>query len=586
MNVLGFGSVGFLWTLIVPLIVLIYYFFRKKYKQQTVSSTIFWEEAMQETKVSPYLKKLQKNALLFLQLAALLLLVFALMKPFIAKTTIAGSQVIWIVDTSATMLAGKGDSLFAEHVEEMKRLTKELDTKPLTLITTGNSPQTVLRQETDSSRILQALENLSVSYEEEHMANAIHTAQAFIGDEATSVYVFTDAIERNMLPVENSLVEWHVVGAEEEMNNVAITKLAATANEQQVTALVQLRNDTAKKETVELTLMNESNEPVKTEKVTMEPHEQVSKLYEDIPSTPTVFATIDAADDYSPDNEAVVLLGENDMEVLLDPDMHQLVQKGFVSVYDEVTYFDETTLKNGSDQSLLVTNDVSLMDDANMPVFLIGRDDVEGKGVSAAAANAKHPLFSFSSLEDVYISKLYPPFEGFETIATVGDEPLIQLSPKGDLIVLTDLEATDWPLHPSFPLFLWSAVQELGSIGQPLGTFTPLEERAIPLVENDWAIYKADGEYVSSFESGKQFRAPSEPGQYQIVAGDETKQFVVQLAQGERNIEKGASFTIGQIENEGKEAQGEHSIVPYFLLVILILIVTEWEVQRRRGFTN
>ena len=584
---MGFGSASFLWTLIVPLIVLIYYFFRKKYKQQTVSSTILWEEVMQETRVSPYLKKLQKNALLFLQLAALLFLVFALMRPFIAKTTIAGSQVIWIVDTSATMLAGEGDPLFTEHIEEMKKLTKELGHQPVTLITTGNSPETVLRQETDPSRIMQALDDLAVSYEEEHIANAINVAQALIGDEATSIYVFTDSIERNMLPVENGLVEWHVFGAEKEMKNVAITKLAATANEQQqVTALVQLQNDTEEQEIVELTLMNESNEPIMSEKVTMEPNEQISKLYENIPFTPTVFAAIDAADDYSPDNEALVLIGENDMEVLLDPDMHQLVQKGFVSVYDEVTYFDDTALKNISAQSLLVTNDVSLLDDANMPVFLIGRNDVEGKEVSAAATNAKHPLFSFSSLEDVYISKLYPPFEGFETIATVGDEPLIQLSPEGDLAVLTDLEATDWPLHPSFPLFLWSAVQELSSIGQPLGTFTPLEERAIPLVENEWAIYRADGEYVSSFENGKQFRAPAEPGQYQIVAEDEMKQFVVQLAQGERKIEKGTNFTIGQIESEDTEEQGENSIVPYLILVILVLIVTEWEVQRRRGFTN
>lgn len=583
---MGFGSLSFLWTLIVPLIVLIYYFFRKKYKQQTVSSTILWEEVMQETKVSPYLKKLQKNALLFLQLAALLLLVFALIKPFIAKTTIAGSQVIWIVDTSATMLAGKENTLFAEHIEEMKKLTKELDHKPVTLITTGNSPQTLLRQETDPSRILQTLDNLSVSYEEEHIANAINVAQALIGQEATSVYVFTDSIERNMLPVENSLVEWHVFGAEEDTKNVAITKLAATANEGQVTALVQLQNDTAKKETFELTLMNGNHEPVVKEKVTIEPNEQLSKLYENIPPTETVFAAIDAADGYSPDNETVVLIGGQEIEVLLDPDMHQLVQKGFVSVYDEVTYFDEKSLENSSEQSLLVTNDVSLLGDVKAPVFLIGRNDVEGKTVSAAAANSKHSLFSFSSLENVYISKLYPPFEGFETIATVGDEPLIQLSPEGDLIVLTDLEATDWPLHPSFPLFLWSALQELSTKGQPLGTFTPLEERAIPLVENDWAIYRADGEYVSSFENGKQFRAPAEPGPYQIVADDEKKQFVVQLAQSERKIEKGTSFKIGQIENKGKEEQGENSIVPYLILLIIVLIVTEWEVQRRRGFTN
>ena len=91
---MGFMNFAFIGMIIFPIIVLLYYFFRKKYTKKTVSSTLFWEEIMQETKASPYLKKLQKNALLFLQLAALLLLVLALMNPYIASTKITGEQVI------------------------------------------------------------------------------------------------------------------------------------------------------------------------------------------------------------------------------------------------------------------------------------------------------------------------------------------------------------------------------------------------------------------------------------------------------------------------------------------------------------
>ena len=100
---MGFMNFAFIGMIIFPIIVLLYYFFRKKYTKKTVSSTLFWEEIMQETKASPYLKKLQKNALLFLQLAALLLLVLALMNPYIASTKIAGEQVIFVVDTSAIL---------------------------------------------------------------------------------------------------------------------------------------------------------------------------------------------------------------------------------------------------------------------------------------------------------------------------------------------------------------------------------------------------------------------------------------------------------------------------------------------------
>lgn len=541
---------------------------------------------MQETKVSPYLKRLQKNALLFLQLAALLLLVFALIKPFIPLTTISGSQVILIVDTSATMLAGKEQPIFEEHKEQMKRLTEELHHKPVTLITTGNSPEVLLRQETNQSVILQAIDSLAVTYEEEQLPKAINIAQALIGDEATSIYVFSDSVKRNMLPVENNRVQWLVYGAKEETDNIAITKLAATSNEQNVTALLQLQNDSAKSATFNLTLQNEKKEKLAYEKVTIEPNEQVSKLFNDLPLTSIVYASIDIEDDYKVDNTALTLLQQNTVEVLLDPTMHQLVQKGLVAVYDEVTYFDESSLKNASEQSFIVSNDVALMDKVKMPMMLIGRNDQEAKEIHAMADSSKHSLFSFSPLEDVYISKLYPPFQQYETIATVEGQPFIQLSPAGDLILLTDLEATDWPLHPSFPLFLWSAIQEVGATNRSLGSFTPLEERAVPLVEEEWSIYNEEEEYVASFENGKSFRAPAQPGLYKAVSKDEEKQFTVQLAQSERTIQQGENFTLGQIEEIEQKEQTQQSLVPSIILLILAIIVIEWEVQRRRGFTN
>ncbi|UZN00942.1 hypothetical protein OL548_10950 [Lysinibacillus sp. MHQ-1] len=55
---------------------------------------------MQETRVSPYLKHLQKNALLYLQLLALLLLVLALMNPYVKKNQrllVSKLYLLWIL---------------------------------------------------------------------------------------------------------------------------------------------------------------------------------------------------------------------------------------------------------------------------------------------------------------------------------------------------------------------------------------------------------------------------------------------------------------------------------------------------------
>ncbi|MBO1914486.1 BatA domain-containing protein, partial [Microvirga sp. 3-52] len=64
---MGFANLLYSWTVLFPIAVLLYYFFRKKFEVKTISSTMFWEQSMRETKVSPYLKNLQKNALFYLQ---------------------------------------------------------------------------------------------------------------------------------------------------------------------------------------------------------------------------------------------------------------------------------------------------------------------------------------------------------------------------------------------------------------------------------------------------------------------------------------------------------------------------------------
>ena len=64
-----------------------------------------------------------------------------------------GAQTIFIVDSSATMLAGKEQSTFDAHKQEMLNLMDELNGRPVTLITTGAAPKAVLQQETNTNEI-------------------------------------------------------------------------------------------------------------------------------------------------------------------------------------------------------------------------------------------------------------------------------------------------------------------------------------------------------------------------------------------------------------------------------------------------
>ncbi|WP_107838713.1 vWA domain-containing protein [Metasolibacillus meyeri] len=581
---MGFSQILYSWTAIFPVIVLLYYFFRKKYTDQPVSSTLFWSEIMQETRVSPYLKHLQKNALLYLQLLALLLLMLALMNPYINKSKIAGSQVVFIVDTSATMLAGKEQATFELHKQEMLSLINDLNGRPITVITTGHAPIAILQQETNVNAIEQAIQALQVTYETAQMPKALDVAQAFIGDAPTSVYIFTDALDKMQLPIEKDTVQWIVKGAAKDLKNIAITRFAATTDGKAAMALVQLRNDTKEMQQATLTLYDADNKELVSEKVNIPAKEIVAKTFKDLPVTQTMTAKIDANDDYLVDNTQTALLQTTSAALVVDQSLHQLIQKGFQAIQPNVKMVPALQLADNKD-AVIVTNQVALLGQMKKPIILFGRDDAEKFEVAGNISMTNDALFAFSNLKDVYVGALYEGFDSYKTIATVGEEPFIQLSPEGDIIVLADIEDTDWPLHPSFPLFLWSVEQQLLESSSSLGIFAPNEERVVALAQGEWSVYSQDDEFLSTVVNGI-LTAPIKPDTYVVRSTEEEKRFIVQLQAQERVIEEGTSYTIGALPDNGQEELSKSSIVPWILLLVLLLLVVEWEVQRRRGFTN
>jgi len=243
-----------------------------------------------------------------------------------------------------------------------------------------------------------------------------------------------------------------------------------------------------------------------------------------------------------------------------------------------------------SDEAIVVTNQTAQLTDSESPVLLIGRNDENAKEVTGVITTERDEVFAYADMKDIFVSSLYPPFPNYETIARVGDEPFIQRSEKGDLIILTDIQMTDWPLHPSFPLFLWSTREQMSVNSNDLGTFSPNERKALSLVTDEtageWEVFSTNDEYITSFENGGQFSAPSRPGLYIIKSGKTEKQFAVALQQQEKKIKNGTSFTIGTASQDSVQETVKTSLVPWFLLLIVLLLLIEWEVQRRRGITN
>ncbi|MFX3674266.1 MAG: BatA and WFA domain-containing protein [Paenisporosarcina sp.] len=589
---MGFGQLAFLWTAIIPITVLLYYFFRKKYIKKTISSTMFWETVMKETKVSPYIQYLQRNALFYLQMLALILLMLALLQPYLKSQAIAGEQVIWVVDTSATMLATtNGESVFEIHKKEMLTLSEQLAGKPLTLMTTGEEPSILLRDETNVALIQSTIKKLEVKYEQEHLPKMLDFTGSLLKGKETAIYLFTDHVERNELPLENDKITWFVKGSPDNLDNVAILRFGASSSDKGISALAQLSNNTSIEKQGKFEIRSMTNgEIVGEENVVIPPNEIISLSFKDLPISSGLTAILEIDDDYSVDNETSVLLQQQVSQSYVDGGLHQLVVAAFQAMEIPVSTVPPEQLIDLPNDAIVVTNQTSQLTTSKSPVLLIGRNDENSHEVNGVIKTERDDVFAYADMSDIFVSSLYPPFQDFETIARVNDEPFIQRTARGDLIILADIQMTDWPLHPSFPLFLWSAREQMSTNNNSVGTFFPNQRKPLSLVADEegaeWEVFSDADEYMSTIQNGGQFTAPSQPGLYILKSGQIEKQFAVDLEQQEKYLEKGTSFTIGTGSQKGMEETVKTSLVPWLLLLIVFLLLIEWEVQRRRGFTN
>ncbi|WP_210469548.1 BatA and WFA domain-containing protein [Sporosarcina sp. 6E9] len=587
---MGFANLLYSWTVLFPIAVLLYYFFRKKFEVKTISSTMFWEQSMRETKVSPYLKNLQKNALFYLQMLALLLLLFILLAPFITKEEAIRGQTIIIVDTSASMLVEKdGTSLFDKHKDAIRKLVNERSGQPITIVATGKEPTTVIREEKNAEEVILAIDQLKVSYEHEFMERAIEFTQSIAAEREVDIHIFTDSLEQQTLPEASDKMAWSVNASNDNYQNVSIDKFGAIATQDGTEAIIKLINQSGKNIDGILILTDSLTETVFVKSDFMvEGEDELLLSFKDLPTSTALTAKILVDDDYAVDNDAHIILGNDATSAIIDNQLHELIKKAFEAVGLSVSTGSKNELIASTDASIIVTNDVAFLELGNKPIILIGRNDGNPEEVTGVISTLSDPLFSIADLSDVYVSEVYPAFNEHETIAMIGNKPLIQKSSRGDIIILADVEMTDWPLHASFPLFIWSAIGQVGAEGNALGTFTPNERRAVlsSTQAGRIEVFTIEDEYVTTIADSSSFIAPQPPGVYKAREEAIEKLFTVQLEPEELNLETGSSYRIGKAINGKGTEVNKWMIGKYFIFPVLLLMLMEWEVQRRRGYPN
>jgi hypothetical protein len=568
--------------------VILFYFFRKQYEERKISSNLLWEQVLNEWQASPWLKKLQQNLLFWLQILALILLMFALVRPFWLQKDLQGEHLIFIIDPSATMSAQYEDTTRFDYAkEQLLDLAGKLSGQEVTLIKAGEKPEILISKETDKGTIKKSINELQLSYEHDMMEKAVNLAVSLSTGKDTSIHIFSDSVTKDVLAGVEQPVEVHNIG--KDLANVALLSFGVAPIGEHVSGVAVLENQSSKD--TELTFqIHSAQELLFEEKVTVKGQEQYVLPIPSLPERPYYEAAITKDDGYQVDNKLTSIYTETNPPIYTIGNVNPFAVKGFQTLGVEVLQTDAKNVQKNIN-GIFITEASSLKNQPAQPLILFNSSKEKIKLTEPLQAE-NDPLLQYVDYKKIYIAEAIKELEGdWETILKSGSVPLIQKGSRDGqplIVVNFDLTDSDWPLQPGFPIFLYNSYQWLSQQTDFLGYFGPGEEKWLNVSEGSskWSIYDGDDENLYTLDLAKMsFKAPNLPGTYQAVADDKINYFSVLMDEREKRPAVEAAFKMNELKSEvNGETKSRNDVMWYWLALIALLLITiEWEVYRR-GF--
>ncbi|WNS77145.1 BatA and WFA domain-containing protein [Bacillus sp. DTU_2020_1000418_1_SI_GHA_SEK_038] len=567
--------------------VILFYFFRKQYVEKSVSSNFLWEQVLNEWQASPWLKKLQQNLLFWLQLLALLLLMFSLVRPFWFENVIKGEHIIMIIDSSATMSAKfENSSRFEIAKQEMLNLVEKLEGQEVTLIKAGKKPEILLSHEREVAVIKKLVNSLQLSYEHEQMDKAMNLAASLSTEKDTSIHIFSDGvIESN---VEEAMKDQYVVvhNVGEDVNNASLISFGVAPVDGHITGVALIENQTPEKIEIDFRIKSEGSELFE-QQVTIEGEQRYVVQIPSLPEKPYYEAMIFSHDGYAADNYLTSIYTESNPKVYTVGEVNSFAIKGFQTIGAEL--LQTSTGSADFVQGILLTEGTEFPKLLEQPSIFFNTNNDKIRLSDPLAGNDDR-LLQYVDYGKIYIESVSEELEGdWETILRSGTLPLIQ---KGQvnghpiIIVNFSLADSDWPLQPSFPIFLYNAYDWLSKQTDFLGYFGPGEEKWLNIGQGNHRIEIFNNEDKNLYSldlTQESFKAPIEPGTYQAVAGDKIYHFSVLLDEREKHPKVEAAFHFNEQKAQENGKRGNPNDKLWFWLALLAFgfIVLEWEVYRR-----
>lgn len=517
---MGIGSwLGLWFGLSIPAI-LAMYLLKRKFLDTTVPSHLLWQRVIKNLEANRPWQKLQNRLLLWLQLLAAALLVFALMKPYGSAADIGKAHVVLVADTSGSMSARSGSAQGQpgeEKLAMMKRMIKdylehEAKDGEITLLGMNAEPNLLISREKDRSRALQAVDSLEPYFGRAAYDETLSLASALTRDETDAeVVVFTDGQWRGEPDSVPFGVPVKVMNVEAEAGfNLALRQFGVKNGAEGKTAVAVVGQSGGAAKEAHVNLYGDGK-LLQTENAMLAPGGTATLTFREVPEAEVYRAEVEEADDYAADNEAYAFSERNETaRILLLTRGNLFLEKALQLTGAEVVKMTlpgkegEESAPGGAGRTAVPGNPPDLVvidgtapsftaqDDwkklmERTPVWTVGGGESKIDVGGAQPKLESHPVNQYASYNGVYIGSLLnrklPDWAS--PIVSIGTHPAVIAGTENGqprLSFLFDLQDTDFPLSAEFPIVVHEAVSWLtGSGGQNLGRHTAGSRVEIPV---------------------------------------------------------------------------------------------------------
>lgn len=593
-----------LWVVPLAGVVLLLYLLKMRRRNVKVPATFLWPEKVEEIRANALFQKLRPSWLLFLQLLALTLIVFALARPQTMQRGLAGQVTVLVLDTSASMSA---NDVKPSRFGEAKRMAEEAirASKPgdrLALIEAGPTPRVVFPLSSDPAKQLQGLSPLEVTDAESNVGDALRLASALVGSiDGARIVLLSDGVfdkVSNFARGKAALV-YKAIGAADDNLSINALGAADTLKGRQLYAAVKNHGHQPIDGTLTLYADGKVLDSIKIKAVA--PDSTWGHIV-NVPAAARIFeAKLDASDALKSDNYAVsisdpgaslnVLLltkGNPFLEraLALDPRVTldratELPSAGDTGKYD-IVIFDGIPEQAVQARGVLTfgsagpSSPVKASGTASKPVFKSQEED---------------PLLTDVDLRDTFFDSQHrvEPVNGAKSIASTSVGPMLVTSEragKRQIYAAFDVLQSDFPLQIGFPIFVANALDFLaGGQGGNAIAVKPGQPFAVPWTKDaTLKLEGGDSQTIKPNGAALVVREAKKVGKYTLSSGND-KKVVYSSMRSERESEiapvKDLAIGGGSVKSIDAPMRFADFWRPLALLALLVLVGEWWLFAKR-----